>query len=152
VAAELEVKLADPVVAEQGVLENLIVLLSQEHIQQALWQQLTLKLLRHVLLILSQSVQVDHLLTHHQLLQTQQRLEFLQLEEDKELKNGTQDNVQGELEDLEAVEEPRPDQLTTLLEVVMQEDTLHLKENLAVVEQEVPAVLFMEQGEEAEEP
>jgi hypothetical protein len=152
VAAELEVKLADPVVAEQGVLENLIVLLSQVHIQQALWQQLTLKLLRHVLLILSQSVQVDHLLTHHQLLQTQQRLEFLQLEEDKELKNGTQDNVQGELEDLEAVEEPRPDQLTTLLEVVMQEDTLHLKENLAVVEQEVPAVLFMEQGEEAEEP
>jgi hypothetical protein len=130
VAAELEVKLADPVVAEQGVLENLIVLLSQVHIQQALWQQLTLKLLRHVLLILSQSVQVDHLLTHHQLLQTQQRLEFLQLEEDKELKNGTQDNVQGELEDLEAVEEPRPDQLTTLLEVVMQEDLTHQKEIL----------------------
>ena len=84
-----------------------------------------------------QSVQVDHLLTHQQLLQTQQRLEFLQLEEDKELKNGTQDNVQEEQVDLEAVEEKRPDQLVTLLEVVMLEDILHLKETLEVLEQEV---------------
>jgi predicted house-cleaning noncanonical NTP pyrophosphatase (MazG superfamily) len=79
-------------------------------------------------------------------------LEFLQLEEDKELKNGTQDNVQEELEDPEAVEDKRPEVVATLLEVVMQEDTLHLKENLAVVEQEVLPVLFMEPAEEAEEP
>jgi hypothetical protein len=85
-----------------------------------------------------QSVQVDHLLTHQQLLQTQQRLEFLQLEEDKELKNGIQDNVQEEQVDLEAAVETKPVQRQTLLEVVMLEDILHLKEIQAVVEVEVP--------------
>jgi hypothetical protein len=82
-------------------------------------------------LIQLQSQQGEHLLDlvtyQDQLPQTQQLLEFLQPEEDKELKNGSLDNNLRQVEDLEAVEEMKVAVNLILLQVVTLVDTLPLK-------------------------
>ena len=71
--------------------------------------------------------------------QTQQLLEFLQPEEDKELKNGNLDNNLRQVEDLEAVEEMKVAVNLILLDQVTLVDTLPLKVTQAVLVQDQAA-------------
>jgi hypothetical protein len=66
-------------------------------------------------------------------------LEFLQPEEDKELKNGNLDNNLRQVEDLEAVEEMKVAVNLILLDQVTLVDTLPLKVTQAVLVQDQAA-------------
>jgi|TARA_R110000772_G_C13173138_1_gene427299 hypothetical protein len=92
---------------------------------------------------------VVHNLTHLEELQTQQDLEFLLPEEDKELRNGV--HLLDLLEVLEAEADKNQVQLVTVLEVVTLVDIVHPKEMEELMEPKLLLYLGEEQAEAAEE-
>jgi hypothetical protein len=92
---------------------------------------------------------VVHNLTHLEELQTQQDLEFLLPEEDKELRNGV--HLLDLLEVLEAEADKNQVQLVTVLEVVTLVDIVHPKEMEELMEPKLLLYLGEDQAEAVEE-
>ena len=90
-----------------------------------------------------------HNLTHLEELQTQQDLEFLLPEEDKELRNGV--HLLDLLEVLEAEADKNQVQLVTVLEVVTLVDIVHPKEMEELMEPKLLLYLGEDQAEAVEE-